>query len=33
MNQLLQLVLDAHGGLENWKKIESVQAHAKVGDL
>ena len=31
MNDLLKLVLDAHGGLERWRQVRQLTAHAHVG--
>lgn len=31
MNDLLKFTIDAHGGLDNWKRYESISASLKVG--
>jgi hypothetical protein len=33
MNDLLEFTIDAHGGLENWKKFNHVSAHLQVGGI
>jgi hypothetical protein len=33
MNSLLQLTLDAHGGLERWRRFEHVSAHLRNGGV
>jgi len=33
MNDLLKFTIDAHGGLDNWKKFEKLSAHLKVGGV
>lgn len=33
MNDLLKLTIDAHGGLDNWKKYENVSARLKIGGV
>jgi hypothetical protein len=33
MNELLKFTIDAHGGLENWRKFKNVSAHLKIGGI
>ena len=33
MNSLVQLALDAHGGLERWRRFEHVSAHLRNGGV
>jgi len=33
MNSLLQLTIDAHGGLERWRRFEYVTAHLRSGGI
>src|SRR6266436_413048 len=33
MNPLAKLTIDAHGGLENWKKFETASAHLVQGGV
>jgi hypothetical protein len=33
MNDLLKFTIDAHGGLENWKKFKNVSAHLNIGGI
>ena len=33
MNALAQFAIDAHGGLDRWKKFETVSAHLVQGGV
>ena len=33
MNSLVQLTIDAHGGLERWRRFEHVSAHLRTGGI
>lgn len=33
MNDLIKEVIDAHGGLDNWKKFDNVTARLKIGGV
>lgn len=33
MNSLVQLTIDAHGGLERWRRFEYVTAHLRTGGI
>ena len=33
MNNLAQLTIDAHGGLERWRRFEHVTAHLRTGGV
>ena len=33
MNSLLQLTIDAHGGLERWRRFEHVSARLRNGGV
>ncbi len=33
MNDLLKLVIDAHGGLSNWERFNTISAHLKNGGV
>lgn len=33
MNDLLKFTIDAHGGLENWRKFKHVSAHLNIGGI
>lgn len=32
-NELLQLVLDAHGGIAKWQSLQQIKAHVRIGGL
>lgn len=33
MNSLVQLTIDAHGGVERWQRFEHVSAHLRIGGV
>jgi hypothetical protein len=33
MNSLAQLTIDAHGGLQGWRRLERVSAHLRTGGV
>ena len=33
MNNLLNIVINAQGGLDQWRKIHTVSSHLKVGGV
>ena len=33
MSELLKFTIDAHGGLDRWRKFRQVAAHRKIGGI